>query len=104
MKVNVSNEFLLFFLWAICSRLSTENVPCQLFYHVSMESVGSPKSFASLCLGEPCGSVHNEVAIQFLDLLRRYLIYTQLRVGKIIQTSSITGIHELIHAKKTYSS
>ena len=62
-----------------------------------MESVGS---LASLCLGEPCGSVHNEVAIQFLDLLRYYLIYTRPRVGKIIQTSSITGIHELVHAIK----
>ena len=59
-----------------------------------------PKSYASLCLGESCVSVHNEIAIQFLDLLRRYLIYTQPRVGKIIQTSSITGIHELVHAIK----
>ena len=65
-----------------------------------MKTVGSLKSFASLCLGEPCGSVHNEVAIQFLDLLRRYLIYTQPRVGKIFQTRSITGIHKLVHAMK----
>ena len=65
-----------------------------------METVGSPKSFASLCLGEPCGSVHNEVATQFLDLLRHYLIYTQSRVGKTVQTSSITGLHELVHAIK----
>ena len=93
-------SFLVFFFGLFVVGLSTENVPCQLFYHVSMETVGSPKSFASLCLGEPCGCVHNEVAIQILDLLGHYLIYTQPWVGKIFQTSSVTGIHELVHAIK----
>ena len=69
-NVNVSNEFPCLFFGLFVVGLSTENVPCKLFYHVSMETVRSPKSFPSLCLGEPCGSVHNQVAIQFLDLPR----------------------------------